>query len=283
MGAGSFNWKMTISGFDQPTDVALDNTGNIYVLDAGHQLVWKFSPNGSVITKWGSLGTGEGQFTLPNSIAVDSNGFVYVADTDRLEKFTLDGAYVTQWQNIWPTNIATDSSGNVYAAKSGDCIQKYSPSGALLMQIGSYGSGDDKFGQGPVDVCVDAYGTIYTLDYQNPTLYEGKTEYTDTCVKVFAANGTFLYKIGSFGGATWDGKLNTPCGVAVDKNGNVYVADTGNFRVQKFINNGTYIKQCGTYGSGKLQFENPVNIAVDDSGCIYVADMGAGSMQKIKG
>jgi sugar lactone lactonase YvrE len=274
---------MAITGFDQPTDVALDNTGNIYVLDAGHQLVWKFSPNGSVVTKWGSLGTGEGQFTLPNSIAVDTSGFVYVADTDRIEKFTLDGAYVSQWQNIWPTNIATDSSGNVYVALSGDCIKKYSPSGALLMQIGSYGSGDDKFGQGPVDISVDANGTIYTLDYQNPNLYEGKTEYTDTCVKVFAANGTFVYKFGSFGGATWDGKLNTPCGLTVDKNGNVYVADTGNFRVQKFASDGTYSKQCGTYGSGKLQFENPLNIAVDDSGCIYVVDMGAGSVQKIKG
>jgi tripartite motif-containing protein 71 len=283
LGAGSFTWKMTISGFDQPTDVALDNTGNIYVLDAGHQLVWKFSPNGTVIAKWGSFGTGDGQFTIPNSIAVDSNGYVYIADTNRIEKFTLDGTYVTQWQNIWPTNIATDSSGNVYVAVSGDCIKKYSSSGALLLQIGSPGSGESQFGQGPVDVAVDANGTIYTLDYQNSCLYEGKNEYRDTCVKVFAANGTYLYEFSSFGSADYNGLLNTPRGLTVDKNGNIYVADTDNFRVQKFTNNGTYIKQVGGYGSGKLTFEYPVNIAVDDSGCIYVVDMGAGSVQKIKG
>ena len=61
--------------------------------------VRKFTNDGTFVTKWGSQGTGDGEFTSPLGIAVDHSGFVYVADRDThsIQKFTSDGTFVTKW------------------------------------------------------------------------------------------------------------------------------------------------------------------------------------------
>src|SRR5580765_5337043 len=60
-----------------------------------------------------------------------------------------------------------------------------------------------------------------------------------------------------------NGQFNGPAGMAVDANGNVYVADYGNHRVQKFTDTGAYLTQWGTHGSGSGQFNGPEGLAVD--------------------
>lgn len=89
-------------------------------------------------------------------------------------------------------------------------------------------------------------------------------------VQKFDANGTYLSQFGSAGAG--NGQLNSPRGVTVDTNGNVYVADTLNSRVQKFDSNGNYLSQFGSTGSGNGQFSGPAGIAIDASGNIYVVD-----------
>jgi DNA-binding beta-propeller fold protein YncE len=66
----------------------------------------------------------------------------------------------------------------------------------------------------------------------------------------------------------------------VDASGSVYVADTGNHRIQKFDSSGTFVIKWGTYGSGNGQFNKPVGIAVDASGYVYVADNDNYRIQK---
>jgi DNA-binding beta-propeller fold protein YncE len=83
---------------------------------------------------------------------------------------------------------------------------------------------------------------------------------------------------GSFG--TGDGQFNGPAGMAVDAVGNVYVADYGNHRVQKFSPAGTYLAQWGTHGSGDGQFNGPEGLAVDAVGNVYVADFGNHRVEK---
>jgi len=67
----------------------VDSSGNVYVADTGNHRIQKFNASGEFLAKWGSEGTGDGQFDCPYGVAVDSNGNVYVADmgNDRIQKF----------------------------------------------------------------------------------------------------------------------------------------------------------------------------------------------------
>jgi hypothetical protein len=94
---------------------------------------------------------------------------------------------------------------------------------------------------------------------------------------VFNSNGTFLLKFGSWG--TGNGQFDGPYGVAVDSTGNIYVADTGNDRIQVFDSSGAFLFEVGTYGTGNGQFDRPNGIAVDSTGKIYVADSGNNRIQ----
>jgi tripartite motif-containing protein 71 len=81
----------------------------------------------------------------------------------------------------------------------------------------------------------------------------------------------FVTKWGSSG--NYSGQFDGPIGVAVDSpSGNVYVADEGNNRIQKFISNGTFITESGSNGNSSGQFINPHGVTVDSSGNVYVAD-----------
>src|SRR5262249_15622606 len=95
--------------FYYPQGVAVDGSGNVYVVDTVNHRIQKFAPDGSYLTQWGTLGNGIGQFEYMNSIAVDAGGSVYVADSqnNRVQKFTGDGTYLMQWPVPRTRNIET--------------------------------------------------------------------------------------------------------------------------------------------------------------------------------
>ncbi len=89
--------------FNLPTDVAFGPTGEIYVSDGyGNARVVKFDADGQYVLQWGSRGTGPGEFGLPHNLAVDAAGRVYVTDRDnqRVQVFSADGAFLTEWRDI---------------------------------------------------------------------------------------------------------------------------------------------------------------------------------------
>jgi DNA-binding beta-propeller fold protein YncE len=222
------------------------------------------------ILKWGTYGSGDGQFYYPHGVAVDSSsGNVYAADTlnNRIQKFNSSGGFITEWgssrgsrdgQFQIPCDIAVDSSGNVYVADSwNNRIQKFTSSGRFLTKWGTYGTGDGQFAY-PQGVAVDPSGNVYVVDtYSNR-------------IQKFDSSGVFITKWGCWGEG--DGQFQEPLGIAVDSSGNVYVVDRYNHRIQKFTSSGGFITKWGTHGSGDGQFIYPQGVAVDPSRNVYVAD-----------
>ncbi len=104
---------------------------------------------------------------------------------------------------------------------------------------------------------------------------------TTTASRSSTSTGVFITKWGSSGSG--DGQFNLPSGVAVDAVGNVYVADTGNNRIQKFDGAGVFITKWGSVGTGNGQFTSPQGVTVDLAGNVYVADTGNHRIQKFSG
>jgi len=112
--------------FKNPSGIAVDSSGNVYVADTSNSRIQKFDSSGEFLGKRGSFGSTNGKFNNPSGIAVDSSGNVYVSDSDnnRIQKFDSSGTFLTKWGSLGfakgkfnnPSGIAVDSSGNVYVA-----------------------------------------------------------------------------------------------------------------------------------------------------------------------
>jgi DNA-binding beta-propeller fold protein YncE len=259
--------------FDWPIGIAVDRSGYVYVSDLGSEWrgfcgVQKFTGDGVFITKWGSHGTGDGQFSAPSGVTVDGSGNVYVADAlwDRIQKFDGSGTFLATWGSYGSgfgefdiaLDVASDGGAMIYVVDQGNArIQKFDRNGTFNKWWGSWGSGDGQFNN-PSGVAVDKSGNVYVADAGNNRIQK------------FDWRGEFLTKWGSPGSS--DGQFKNPCSIAVDANDNVYVLDSDNNRIQKFDGNGVYLTKWGSPGSGDGQFDRPSDIAMDGNNNIYVVD-----------
>jgi RHS repeat-associated protein len=267
-GAGQFN---------DPSSVAVDPAGNVWVADCLNNRVEKFSPAGALLGTYGSAGSGHGQFTSPWGIAINqSTGNVYVSDqaNSRIEELSSSGAYVGEFGSSGSGNgqfgtlagLAIDANGNVWVADFGNNrVQEFSSAGVFMKSVGAGGSGNGQF-NGPVDLAVTG-GQLYVADSSNNR------------IEVFTTAGGY---VGWFGGAgTSPGSLSDPVGVAVDPvSGDLFVDDNGNSRVEQYTPAGSYVALFGSHGSGSGQFSIPIGIAADRSGALYVSDGGAERVEK---
>ena len=127
--------------FEDPTGLAFDATGNIYISDQYNHRIIKFDSSGIFVSQFGSYGTGDGQFNYPQGIAIDSTGNIFVADTynHRIQKFDASGLYLARFgaqgsgdgQLSYPTSLIVDSSNIVWVVDNyNNRIQKFVADGA---------------------------------------------------------------------------------------------------------------------------------------------------------
>ncbi len=224
--------------------IATDSQGNVYVVDSGgHDRIVKYDADGNYITQWGSYGSGEGQFQFPDDIAIDAHDHVYVADhnNNRIQVFSSSGVLIRQWSTNAignPSSISIRDTNNIFVALNSDTVARYDEFGQLIESWNS--NLDDSLYSWDQNVEVSDNGVVFVADSDSNTI----TKFTD--------QGELLSTIGS--GGSGDGQLNTPMGMAIDDDGNIVVADSGNNRIQIFepqVIQGNYSisiggLQCGT-------------------------------------
>jgi RHS repeat-associated protein len=263
------------------------------------------------ISKIGSKGSGADELKEPNGIAVDSSGNLWVADRNnqRLDKFNSKGEFVEavgfgvanekaeaetcttscdigisgsgKGQFSKPEGIAFSGSDFYVSEKGNDRVQEFNEKGEAIAAFGEKGTAGGDFKE-PVGIAVDASGNVWVVDYFNNR------------VEKFSSKGAFIEAIGfgvsSEGGkeefeictsscragtaGAGKGQFSKPQGIAF-YNGDLYVTDSHNNRVEEFNESGGYVGEFGTGGTGNGQFEDPAGIAaVAATGTLYVVDEG---------
>ena len=200
------------------------------------------------------------------------------SDLDPIVKFDMDGNAITSFGSgtvIWPHGIDIDSAGNVWVTDAvspqrtpegtrGHQVIKFSPTGELLMRLGTpgkEGGGRDHF-ISPADVVVAVNGDIFVADGHNGN--------GNNRVVKFSGDGTYQKEWGGTGSEP--GQFRTLHAIEIGPDGRLYVADRGNNRIQIFDLEGEFIDEWAQFGT-------PSGIAFDDQGRIYVSDSESDDFQ----
>ncbi len=248
---GAIDGVGTAASFNDPIGVAVDATGNVYVVDRGNHKIRKISTSGLVSTFAGSgvIGASDGigseaSFNLPFGITIDLVGNLFVADTfnNKIRKITSNGLVSTFAIGItYPRSVAVDAQGMVYVTDASNIIKKVSGAGVVSSFAGNGVAGAiDGVGTAasfnvPIGVAVDALGNLYVADRNNHKI----RKITPLgVVSTLAGSGV----AGAIDGVGTAASFNQPSGVAVDTSGNLYVADMLNHKIRKITVTGYFIE-----------------------------------------
>ncbi|MES2277154.1 MAG: T9SS type B sorting domain-containing protein [Bacteroidota bacterium] len=235
---------------------------------------------GRASVSYDSQGTDAG-FNHPSGIVTDAASNIYVSDygSGAIRKIT-PTAVVTTITNInSPSGIAADTQGNLFVTSfDGNKIYKISPGGLVSVFAGNGNAGfNDGPGitaqfSGPGGITADASGNLYVADQVNNKVRKITSL---GVVSTLAGSGSAGANDGSGPIATF----NNPDGLAIDNQGNIYVADTKNNIIRKITPTGAVSTFAGSSTAGRADgigtaagFNYPTGITIDVSGNLYVAD-----------
>jgi len=297
----------TSAQLNGPTSVAIDSSGNLYIVDGDNDVV-RIVSAGTISTFAGVRRSNRprvGELAdnaflgLPSSTALDSSGNLYIADTvhNRILKvadgnvatvagtgfagYSGDGLAATDGELNGPTGVAVDSSDNLYIAdRRNNRVRMVS--GGIISTLAGDGTRGFSGDNGPASKA--ALWNPYAVAVHGDALYISDSgnsrvrQVSGGMISTFAGAG----KSGDSGdgGKATDAELGSPTGLAVDLSGNVYIADTAAHRI-RMVGNGIISTLAGTgvrgySGDGDqardAQLDSPTGVAVDSDGTVYIAD-----------
>ncbi|MFH2043607.1 MAG: hypothetical protein ABIK92_00490 [Pseudomonadota bacterium] len=297
---GSADGVGTTAQFNYPSGITIDKSGNLFVADKLNFTIRKITPSGFVTTIAGTAGKTDringigsaARFRGPQGIVADKDDNLYVIDNSQtIRKITTDGVVSTVIYDKKPhfSGIAVDAAGNIYASWK-NAVRKINPAGVVSILAGKVGIVGSNDGIGNAarfgvleDLTIDAAGNLYVCDCYNSTIRKISPAGAVTTIA-----GT-TRKHGSSDGIGPSAQFRRPCGIALDKEGNLYIADQGNTAIRKITPEGVVSTLAGSKpgdghsdGAGAAaQFNNPGGITSDSAGNMYVADYGNNVIRKI--
>jgi sugar lactone lactonase YvrE len=301
-----------------PTAVAVDAFGNLFIADGNNSVIREVETNGIISTIAGRGGvegfTGDGGLAInaelgyAQGVAVDSSGYVIIADTDngRVRRTKVgsvintiagggigDGGAAVNAYVRAPLAMAMDTSGNLFYCDTGNNRVREIATNGIIVTVAGTGSYGYTGNGGPATnatlsepyaVAVDNIGEVFIMDYEN------------SVIRKVGTNGTITTVAGGGTNANGDGIPATNAtvsyvrGMAVDSLGNLFFADTYSNRIREVTTNGIITTVAGTGVAGfsgdggpaaNATFDGPWGITFDNSGNLFVADWGNSRIRRI--
>lgn len=303
LSSGFLNSSGAAAKFYQPSGVAVDKSGNVFVTDKYNHVIRKITPEGAVTTfaGSGSVGSTDGQgtaasFYYPSALTIDPNDNLFVSDqyNHKIRKITPVGLVSTiagvGYESFSdgpaltagfyrPEGIALDKAGNLYVADyNNHRIRKITPAGLVSTLAGSGNAGSaDGTGTAasfnlPISLTVDADGTVYVADQANNKI---RKVTASGVVTTLAGSGTAAFADGKGSAASF----SLPTGIVMDASGNLLVSDRSNNRIRRISMDGTVTTVAGNDTAGNLNGPTiyarlyfPQGLAFDSKGKLYIAD-----------
>jgi sugar lactone lactonase YvrE len=273
--------------FYRPESVAVDHAGNAFVADTMNNTIRKVTSAGVVTTLAGIPGDcyPRGGFATAGAMPIyDGPAYAehrYRMVTEFVAHLTADGTGSAAGFN-GPGGVTVDRTGNVFVADTfNQTIRKITPAGLVTTLAGGPGSIGSADGTGrsarfnfPYSVAVDQAGNVFVADTMNHTIRRVTPSGVVTTLAGTAGTP------GTNDGTGQSARFSMPTGVAVDRAGSLFVADSGNATIRKVTGAAVVTTIGGTPGvtgwadgvGTSAQFCSPRGIAVDRAGCLYVTD-----------
>lgn len=259
------NGPANAAALNDPTGVAVDNSGNIYIADHGNNRVRKVDATGTITT-----------------IAGNGN-----------PAFSGDNGPAAQAELNQPGGIATDASGNIYIADQGNQRVRKIAAGVITTIAGSgvqgFSGDNGPATQAslyfPAGIATDANGNIYIADVGNERVR--KIDITGT-ISTIAGNGSITYN-GDNGPAT-QAAINEPLNLTVDSYGNIFIAEGYNHRIRRINSSGIITTVAGTGTAGytgdggpasSANLDRPYGVALGPAGDLYIADYNNSVIRRV--
>jgi DNA-binding beta-propeller fold protein YncE len=285
----------TSAQLNSPDAVAVDLSGNIYIADAGNNVIRVVSTAGTITTVANPAGV---TFNAPAAVAVNGSD-LYIADTgnNMIRKLSggiwsvvagtgtpgfngdtnTTGVTPATAELYHPSGVVVDGSGNVYIGDTyNQRIRKVNSGGTTITTVGTPPA--------PAGLALDQSDNLYV----NAGYNVDELDLSNGQISTLAGNGS--YEFSGDGGSSLFSQLNQPSGVAVDNAGNVYIADTYNSRIREVLASGSIVTVAGNGMQGytptagnaaNSQFNLPSGVAVDSAGNLYIADTFNHVIEKI--